>query len=46
MPHNLENIIEIINKKIGHNLKPVYKEMIIELYLRRYTNLKKIYNRL
>ena len=44
MPHNLESIIEIINKKIRHGLKPVYKRIIAELRLYYYTNLKKVYN--
>ena len=46
MLYNLKSIIEIINRKIEYNLKPAYKRMITELYLRYYIDLKKIYNRL
>ena len=38
--------MEIINKKIGYNLKSAYKKIIAELYLRYYINLKRIYNKL
>ena len=46
MPHNLESMVKIINRRIEYSLKPAYKKIIVELHLCRYTNLKKVYNEL